>query len=100
MTIWPDCWRSFWAVRSKGDAMKMGYVILAAALFTGCGSVTGKDGAGFKVALVTPGSVADAAWNAGAYQGLQEIRDSLGARVSNVEAHTPAEQEEALRSYA
>jgi basic membrane protein A and related proteins len=54
----------------------------------------------FKVALVTPGSVADAAWNAGAYQGLQEIRDSLGIQVSNIEAHTPAEQEEALRSYA
>lgn len=53
-----------------------------------------------KVALITPGSVADAAWNAGAYQGLQQIRDSLGAVVSNIEAHTPAEQEEALRSYA
>lgn len=56
--------------------------------------------AGFRVALVTPGSVADAAWNAGAYAGLQQIRDSVGAAISNVEAHTPAEQEEALRSYA
>ena len=54
----------------------------------------------FRVALITPGSVADAAWNAGAYQGLQQIRDSLGATISNIEAHTPAEQEEALRSYA
>jgi basic membrane lipoprotein Med (substrate-binding protein (PBP1-ABC) superfamily) len=53
-----------------------------------------------KVALVTPGSVADAAWNAGAYHGLLQIRDSLGATISNIEAHTPAEQEEALRSYA
>jgi basic membrane protein A len=53
-----------------------------------------------KVALITPGSVADAAWNAGAYRGLQQIRDSLGASISNIEAHTPAEQEEALRSYA
>ena len=33
-------------------------------------------------------------------QGLQQIRDSLGASISNIEAHTPAEQEEALRSYA
>lgn len=55
---------------------------------------------GFRVALITPGSVADAAWNAGAYQGLQQVRDSLGAAISNIEAHTPAEQEEALRSYA
>jgi basic membrane protein A len=57
-------------------------------------------GAAFRVALVTPGSVADAAWNAGAFEGLHQIRDSLGATISNVEAHTPAEQEEALRSYA
>lgn len=45
-----------------------------------------------KVALITPGSVADAAWNAGAYQGLQQIRDSLGAAISNIEAHTPVER--------
>ncbi|HVX89891.1 MAG TPA: BMP family protein, partial [Gemmatimonadales bacterium] len=49
---------------------------------------------------MTPGSVADAAWNSGAYAGLLQLRDSLGAEVSNVEARTPAEQEEALRSYA
>lgn len=55
---------------------------------------------GLRVALVTPGSVADAAWNSGAYAGLLQLRDSLGADVSNVEARTPAEQEEALRSYA
>lgn len=53
-----------------------------------------------RVALVTPGSVADAAWNAGAYQGLLQIRDSLGSAISHVEARTPAEQEEALRAYA
>jgi basic membrane lipoprotein Med (substrate-binding protein (PBP1-ABC) superfamily) len=54
----------------------------------------------FTVALVTPGSVADAAWNSGAYAGLNAIRDSLGASVSHVEARTPGEQEEALRAYA
>jgi basic membrane protein A len=56
--------------------------------------------AGLKVALVTPGSVADAAWNSGAYQGLLRIRDSLGVSISHVEAKTPAEQSEALRAYA
>jgi basic membrane protein A and related proteins len=55
---------------------------------------------GMKVGLVTPGSVADAAWNSGAYQGLLRIRDSLGVQVSHVEARTPAEQGEALRAYA
>ena len=57
-------------------------------------------GSGLRVALVTPGSVADAAWNSGAYAGLRMLRDSLSAEISNVEARTPAEQEEALRSYA
>jgi basic membrane protein A len=54
----------------------------------------------FRVGLVTPGSIADAAWNSGAYQGLTQVRDSLAAAVSQVEARTPGEQEEALRTYA
>jgi basic membrane protein A and related proteins len=52
------------------------------------------------VGLVTPGSVADAAWNSGAYQGLLRVRDSLRLQISHVEARTPAEQSEALRTYA
>jgi basic membrane lipoprotein Med (substrate-binding protein (PBP1-ABC) superfamily) len=56
--------------------------------------------AGPRVGLITPGSVADAAWNSGAYAGLQQIHDSLGLVISHVEARTPAEQDEALRSYA
>lgn len=57
-------------------------------------------GNSLRVALITPGSIADAAWNSGAYAGLLRIRDSLGAIVSHVEALTPAAQEDALRSYA
>jgi basic membrane protein A and related proteins len=53
-----------------------------------------------RVGLITPGSIADAAWNSGAYQGLMRIRDSLGLDVSHIEARTPAEQSEALRTYA
>jgi basic membrane lipoprotein Med (substrate-binding protein (PBP1-ABC) superfamily) len=59
----------------------------------------GTDG-GLRVGLITPGSVADAAWNSGAYAGLQAIHDSLGLAVSHIEARTPAEQDEALRTYA
>src|SRR3970040_1980092 len=55
---------------------------------------------GLRVGLITPGSIADAAWNSGAFKGLQEIRDSLGLAVSHVEARTPSEQDEALRTYA
>ncbi|MFI5279528.1 MAG: BMP family protein [Gemmatimonadales bacterium] len=54
----------------------------------------------FKVALLTPGPISDAGWNAGAYEGLLRIRDSLGAEVSQVETKTPAEFEEAFRDYA
>ena len=78
-------------------------VLLAGALACGGGAADGAtDGAQPKprVALITPGSISDAAWNSGAYKGLEAIRDSLGAEVSHVEARTPAEQEEALRTYA
>ena len=61
---------------------------------------SGEPEADFRVALITPGSVADAAWNAGAYRGLEWVRDSLGAHVSHIEARTPGSQEEALRTYA
>ena len=53
-----------------------------------------------RVALVTPGSIADASWNSGAYAGLMQIKDSLGIDVSHVEARTPGEQEEQMRTYA
>lgn len=54
----------------------------------------------FRVALLTPGPVSDAGWNALAYEGLLKIRDTLGAEVSQVETKTPAEFEEAFRDYA
>lgn len=69
-----------------------------AGLLVGCAERSAT--AGFRVGLVTPGSIADAAWNSGAYHGLEAIRDSIGATVSHVEARTPGEQEEALRTYA
>lgn len=71
---------------------------LIAVTLTACGE--GARDTSFRVALVTPGSIADASWNAGAWEGLVMIRDSLGVPVSHVEARTPAEQEEAMRTYA
>jgi len=73
-------------------------VLVAGTLISSCSDKYQKDG--FRVGLVTPGSVADAAWNSGAYKGLEWIRDSLDAQVSHVEARTPGDQEEALRTYA
>lgn len=69
-------------------------------ILAGCADRDPSERTAPRVALVTPGSINDAAWNAGAYAGLLQLQDSLFADVSHVEAHTPAEQEEALRSYA
>ena len=55
--------------------------------------------AAFKVALLTPGPISDQSWNAGAYQGLMRIRDSLGAQVSHIQTKTPAEFDENFRQY-
>ena len=54
----------------------------------------------FQVALLTPGSIADGGWNAGAWEGLQRIRDELGAHISHVETRGPAEFEDGFRDYA
>jgi len=58
-----------------------------------------RTGGSFRVALLTPGPISDRSWNGGAYEGLMEIRDSLGAQVSHVQTKTPAEFEENFRQY-
>ena len=76
------------------------YCLIAAVIFAfGCSRPAALTG-GMRVGLITPGSIGDAAWNSGDYRGLLEIRDSLHLNVSQVEARTPGEQEEALRTYA
>lgn len=54
----------------------------------------------FKVALLSPGPVSDAGWNALAYEGLLDIRTQLGAEVSQIQTKTPAEFEEGFRDFA
>ena len=53
-----------------------------------------------KVALITPDSISDNGWNAGAYKALQDVKTQTGAEVQNVEAKTPDTQQENLRAYA
>lgn len=53
----------------------------------------------FQVALLTPGPISDQSWNGGAYEGLTQIRDSLGAQVSHIQTKTPAEFDENFRQY-
>lgn len=84
--------------------------LVAGVLVAACGEARpgGDDGPGARgsgaadsarVALLTAGPVSDAGWYAGAYEGLLMIRDSLGMRVSHQQTRTPAEFDEAFRSY-
>src|SRR5262245_14619362 len=72
---------------------------LAIASLLACGERSQSESE-FRVALLTPGSIADGGWNAGAYEGLEAIRDQLGAEVRHVETRTPAEFEEGFRDFA
>lgn len=76
---------------------------LLAITFGGCSGTDNKpetgEKASFKVALLTPGPISDKSWNGGAYQGLMQIKDSLGAQVSHIQTRTPAEFDENFRQY-
>jgi basic membrane lipoprotein Med (substrate-binding protein (PBP1-ABC) superfamily) len=74
------------------------FVVLVVVIGTACAKAS--DGSGFRVALLTPGPISDQAWNAGAYQGMMRIRDSLGAQTSHIQVKTPADFEENFRQYA
>ena len=54
----------------------------------------------FKVAMLLPGSISDAGWNALAYEGLKAIEKQLGAEISHIETRTPTDQEANFRDYA
>jgi len=54
----------------------------------------------FKVALLTPGPVSDAGWNASAFEGLQLIKKELGAETALVQTRSPADFEDAMRDFA
>lgn len=84
-------------------------VLALVALFAACrnesaapAAGTGRTAAGepFKVALLSPGPVSDAGWNALAYEGLLDIHTQLGAEVSQIQTKTPAEFEEGFRDFA
>src|SRR6266851_1882607 len=45
----------------------------------------------FRVALLTPGPVSDAGWNAAAFNGLQLIKSKLGAETALVQTRSPAD---------
>jgi basic membrane lipoprotein Med (substrate-binding protein (PBP1-ABC) superfamily) len=80
--------------------------LLIATIITGAGctnepSKPGKlASATFQVALLTPGPVSDAGWNAAAYDGLQLIGRRLGAQTALVQTASPADFDDAFRDFA
>jgi basic membrane protein A and related proteins len=78
--------------------LALGASIAACSTHPDAGS-TDSTAAAFKVALLTPGPISDQSWNAGAYQGLVAIHDSLGAKISHIQTQTPADFEENFRQY-
>ncbi len=58
------------------------------------------DSSRFRVALLTPGPVSDAGWNATAFDGLQLIKDKLGAETAMVQTRSPADFEDGFRDFA
>jgi basic membrane protein A and related proteins len=81
-------------------------ILLVAAIVTGvaCRNELSKPGevarTAFHVALLTPGPVSDAGWNAAAYDGLQLIRRQLGAQTALVQTTSPADFDDAFRDFA
>jgi basic membrane protein A and related proteins len=54
----------------------------------------------FRVALLTPGPVSDAGWNAAAFDGLQLIKAKLGAETAMVQTRSPTDFEDGFRDFA
>lgn len=60
---------------------------------------TGAAAPQFRVGLLTPGSINDNGWNALAWEGMQKIRQELGAEISHQETKTPTEMSEGFRAF-
>jgi basic membrane protein A len=87
--------RKYWAWRSV-------LVLLMSAAMAACtthpaDSVTSTH---FRVALLTPGPVSDAGWNAAAFDGLQLIKTKLAAETAMVQTRSPTDFEDGFRDFA
>ena len=87
------------------EALSAALLVVAVGLFAAChrdGSAArvATDPNTFKVALLTPGPVSDAGWNAAAFDGLQLIKKNLGADTALDQTTSPADFEDAMRDFA
>jgi basic membrane lipoprotein Med (substrate-binding protein (PBP1-ABC) superfamily) len=75
-------------------------LVLLPVPLAGCGGGGDESPRDFKVAVLLTGPVSDDGWNAGAWEGVQAIRDELGARVAKVESLDKSRFEENFRQFA
>src|SRR5260370_8300090 len=89
-------------VTSNSRLLAIAFVLVQVALLAACNfhRTTTATPPGFRVALLTPGSVSDAGWNAAAFNGLQLIKSKLGAETALVQTKSPADFEDAFRDFA
>ena len=88
-----------WLLKSRGAEFAL---VVAFCITSSCqtGAPTATGVAAFKVALLTPGPVSDAGWNAAAFEGLQEIKKDLNVDTALVQTQSPADFEDSLRDFA
>ena len=71
--------------------LSIALILLPVSLLGACNSRPSTDAkpasTAFKVALLTPGPVSDAGWNAAAYHGLELIKAKLGADTALVQTN-------------
>lgn len=87
--------------------VKVAFCLLLLAIIAAAGACggearrsAGSSATPFRVALLTPGPVSDAGWNAAAYDGLELIRRRLGAQTALVQTTSPADFDDAFRDFA
>ena len=78
----------------------MGRLAFALLLVALAGCPQEKSDAGFKVALVTPGSITDQGWNALAAEGIERVEKELGVKTEKSEQKDASKFEDTLKDYA
>ena len=83
-----------------GGAVFTASVLALAACSRPASDSTPKGNGRLRVALLTPGPVSDAGWNALAYEALQAVGRELDAETAHMQTTTPAEFVEGFRDFA
>ncbi len=75
-------------------------VLASLVVLVSAATLTSTAGAALRVALLTPGPVSDDGWNASAHEGLELIKEELGAEVAHRESRNQGEFRQDFRDYA